>query len=158
MLLAPLGNLVSDWHYEHAITDGQSAGVATIGAVARTPAAGIVGQPVSDGCYEHTSRSGHAGALGIVSRPFVMARALESGWLELPSTLGWLGSTNTSGRPELPDVLVGVVMLAPSSTTCLTGVTSRRKCWTSHGWHRRWCIMESPGQSAHRPCFGGCRV
>ena len=50
-------------HYEHAVWDGSHAGVATPGAIARSPAAGGIGQPVSDRRYEHADWSSGAGAI-----------------------------------------------------------------------------------------------
>ena len=85
-------------HYEHAIQDGQSTGVATLGAIARTPVAGTIGQPVLDGHYEHASQSGHAaGAIGIATLGAI-ARTPAAGTIGQPVLDGHYEHSGQSGH------------------------------------------------------------
>jgi len=101
--------------YEHTVRGSLDARIDEVGAVGRTPAAGIVKQSVSDGNYGYAGRSDYMFApKGTTSTPFRTASAPEFPHLEpLPGLplLALLHNLCPKGVTSMP---VGAAMLAPS--------------------------------------------
>ena len=54
------GYAASYEHYKHPVHRGLDARVGVLGGIGGTPATGAIGQPVSDGHYEHTAQDGRS--------------------------------------------------------------------------------------------------
>ena len=102
-------------HFKHSICGSLDAGIDEVGAIAGTPAAGDVGQPVSDGHYGYNGRSSYVGANGCYEHAIWDGRP-ASEFLHLEPLLGLpllapLGNMHPTGVTSKP---MGVAGLAPS--------------------------------------------
>ena len=94
--------------------------VAAYGAIARTPTAGTIMQPMSDKRCKHTSRSSQAGAIRHCKHIIRDGRRARAGTAGATQYTGWLGLPNISGWRESLHMLVKALRLAPSGNMHLT--------------------------------------